>query len=89
MTQRGVQAKGNRPQFDLAGSSSYRGSIVRHTCVKWFSQERCLVTALKKFLSAWMHGGTLVASKVLGGFFVSSENDSFPDGSGRKFETME
>ena len=32
--------------------------------------------------------GTLVTSKVLGGFFVSSEIVSYPDESGRKFENI-
>ena len=32
--------------------------------------------------------GTSVASEVLGGFFVSSEVVSYPDGSARKFENI-
>ena len=32
--------------------------------------------------------GTLVVTKVLGGFFVSSESVSYPRGSWRKFEDM-
>ena len=32
--------------------------------------------------------GTLVVTKVLGGFFVSSESVSCPPGLGRKFEDM-
>ena len=32
--------------------------------------------------------GTLVTSKVLGGFFVSSEIVSYPDESGQKFENI-
>ena len=32
--------------------------------------------------------GTLVVTKILGGFFVSSESVSYPYGSGRKSELM-
>ena len=57
-----------------------------------YTLEACLVNlelSLKKTI--YLFGclrGTLVVTKVLVGFFVSSERVSYPYGSGRKFEDM-
>ena len=40
----------------------------------------------KNYSSVRMSQGNLVVTKVLGGFFVSSESVSYPHGSRRKFE---
>ena len=42
----------------------------------------------KNYLSVPMSWGTVVVTKVLGGFFVSSASVSYPYGSGRKFEDV-
>ena len=42
----------------------------------------------KNYLSVPMSWGTVVVTKVLGGFFISSASVSYPYGSGRKFEDM-
>ena len=48
-----------------------------------YALEACLIHL---FACLWR---TLVVSKVLGGFFVSSDTDSYPDGTSRKFEDTE
>ena len=62
-------------------------------CLKCFSPGfRSLFSyfgvALKTFYLFGCLRGTLVVTKVLGGFFVSFERVSYPYGSGRKLEDM-
>ena len=66
---------------------------IRQKCLRWFSLcFRSLFgyfgVARKTFYLFGCLRGTLVVTKVLGGFFVASESVSYPYGSGRKFEDM-
>ena len=66
---------------------------IRQKCLRWFSLcFRGLFgqfgVALKAIYLFGCLRGTLVVTKVLGGFFVSSESVSYPHLSGRKFEDM-
>ena len=65
---------------------------IHQKCLRWFFP--CLSlgyfgAALKTIYLFGCLGGTLVVSKVLGGFFASSETVGYPDGSRRKFEDIE
>ena len=66
---------------------------IRQKCLRWFSLcYRSLFgqfgVALKTIYLFGCRRGTLVLTKVLGGFFVSSESVSYPHLSGRKFEDI-
>ena len=56
-----------------------------------YTLEACLVNLELSLKTIYLFGclrGTLVVTKVLGGFFVSSESVSYPYGSSRKFKDM-